>query len=413
MTERVLILGATGMLGYTLFMHSLSRQDLDTYAAVRDSASLTNWFPAHALGKIIQKVDAYNNDSITRAVAISQPDIIINCIGLVKQTPLASDPLAAIPINALLPHRLAMICKATGARLIHISTDCVFSGSKGNYSENDDSDANDLYGRTKYLGEVSYLPHCVTLRTSIIGHELKGKIGLLEWFLSQNEKIKGYTKAIFSGFPTIELAQIILERVLPNPHLAGVIFSFAVFENASALTTTGLATSPSPSTLTGRSMSVDQAFFEQDFRRDLLAARIECGKIAYIDHLILCFKRAVETLLGKSPGERRLAALEIGFDAGTAARQMAVVALAGRAPFAVSGTGPILRRCLLEPAAGLMSFNFSICTAPLLYFFYFDKVFYPQQHAPDCRRVLMNDARVHFLSPWAFWVTPAVLGPFP
>jgi dTDP-4-dehydrorhamnose reductase len=222
MTERVLILGATGMLGYTLFMHSLSRQDLDTYAAVRDSASLTNWFPAHALGKIIQKVDAYNNDSITRAVAISQPDIIINCIGLVKQTPLASDPLAAIPINALLPHRLAMICKATGARLIHISTDCVFSGSKGNYSENDDSDANDLYGRTKYLGEVSYLPHCVTLRTSIIGHELKGKIGLLEWFLSQNEKIKGYTKAIFSGFPTIELAQIILERVLPNPHLAGV-----------------------------------------------------------------------------------------------------------------------------------------------------------------------------------------------
>ena len=114
-----------------------------------------------------------------RALAEIKPDIVINCIGIIKQLPVAKDPLISITINALFPHQLAHACKDVGARMIHISTDCVFSGKKGEYTEQDFPDADDLYGRTKLLGEVAY-PHCVTLRTSIIGHELKGQHGLIE-----------------------------------------------------------------------------------------------------------------------------------------------------------------------------------------------------------------------------------------
>jgi dTDP-4-dehydrorhamnose reductase len=154
-------------------------------------------------------------------LASVQPDVVINCIGIIKQLLLADDPLSAITTNALLPHRISLISRTVGARVIHISTDCVFNGKKGMYTENDQSNAEDLYGRTKYLGEINY-PHCVTLRTSIIGHELKGKYGLIEWFLSQTQKVRGFRKAIYSGFPTIELARIILEYVLPNPALNGI-----------------------------------------------------------------------------------------------------------------------------------------------------------------------------------------------
>ena len=150
-----------------------------------------------------------------------QPDIIINCIGVIKQIPSAMDPLKAITLNALFPHRLSIVSQTVGARLIHISTDCVFNGKKGMYTENDQSDAIDLYGRTKFLGEVAY-PHCVTLRTSIIGHELNQHRGLLEWFLAQTQTVKGFRKAIYSGFPTIELARIIRDYVMPNPELSGV-----------------------------------------------------------------------------------------------------------------------------------------------------------------------------------------------
>ena len=115
-----------------------------------------------------------------------------------------------------------MICRSAGARMIHISTDCVFDGKKGNYTENDSSTADDLYGRSKFLGEVAYPPHCLTLRTSIIGHELKGKLGLVEWFLAQEGKVRGFTHAIYSGFPTIEFARIITDYILPRPELTGV-----------------------------------------------------------------------------------------------------------------------------------------------------------------------------------------------
>ncbi len=218
---RILILGGTGMLGHTLFNHLSGDEGLDVYATVRNSAQLSRWFAPPALEKIRCDVDGDNFDTVIRAFASIQPHIVINCIGLIKQLPLASDPLTAITVNAQLPHRISLVCRTAGARLIHLSTDCVFRGDKGNYTENDCSDADDLYGRTKYLGEVDY-PHCVTLRTSIIGHELKGKYGLIEWFLAQQGRVRGYTSAIYSGFPTIEIANIISSYVIPNADLSGL-----------------------------------------------------------------------------------------------------------------------------------------------------------------------------------------------
>jgi dTDP-4-dehydrorhamnose reductase len=219
--KKILILGGTGMLGHVLFTQLSLHKDLDVYATVRTASNLDRWFSPELRPKIRTGVDAHEFDTITDAIASIRPDTVINCIGLIKQSPSANNPLSAIAINSLLPHRISLACGTAGARLIHISTDCVFDGTKGNYKEDDPSDAKDLYGRSKFLGEVAY-PHCVTLRTSIIGHELKGKLGLIEWFLVREEKIRGFTRAIYSGFPTVELARIIAEYVLPHSDLSGV-----------------------------------------------------------------------------------------------------------------------------------------------------------------------------------------------
>jgi len=220
-TKKILILGGTGMLGHVLLAQLSLRHDLDVYATVRNSAGLEKWFSSDLLKKIRTNVVAEHFETVIGVLASTQPDIVINCIGLIKQLPIAEEPLSAIEINALLPHRIALACGDKGIRMIHISTDCVFDGTKGNYKENDPSDAKDLYGRSKFLGEVAY-PHCVTLRTSIVGHELKGKFGLIEWFLAQQERVRGFKKAMYSGFPTVELARIICEYVVPNPQLKGV-----------------------------------------------------------------------------------------------------------------------------------------------------------------------------------------------
>ena len=135
--------------------------------------------------------------------------------------PASVAPLAAIPVNAVLPHRLARLCALAGARLIHLSTDCVFAGDKGMYREDDLPDAQDVYGRTKLLGEVDY-PHALTLRTSIIGHELASHHSLVCWFLSQHGPVRGYSQAIFSGLPTVEIARVIDKYVLDRPELHGL-----------------------------------------------------------------------------------------------------------------------------------------------------------------------------------------------
>jgi len=217
---KILILGVTGMLGNAMFRFIAEDPSYKVYGTARNS-STRRYFSEESSTQIIAPVDVENHDSLIKTFALVKPDIVVNCIGLVKQLADANDPLQALPINALLPHRLRVLCSATGARLIHISTDCVFSGTKGNYSESDFADANDLYGRSKFLGEVDY-PNAITLRTSIIGHELYGHKSLLCWFLSEQNSVKGFTRAIFSGVPTIELARIVRDIVIPRPEMHGL-----------------------------------------------------------------------------------------------------------------------------------------------------------------------------------------------
>ncbi len=219
--QKILILGVPGMLGHTLFKSLLASGTYEVFGTARSVNGLDRFFTEDEYRLIRPFVDADNFDTVIRALACVQPDVVINCIGLIKQLPIGSDPLTAITINAQLPHRISIICKAASARLIHVSTDCVFDGEAGMYTESDTPSPTDLYGRTKLLGEPTY-PHCVTLRTSIIGHELKNKRGLVEWFLAQNDIVSGYTGAIYSGFPTVELAKIIEDYVLPNNDLSGL-----------------------------------------------------------------------------------------------------------------------------------------------------------------------------------------------
>jgi len=220
-TTRILILGASGMLGHKLFLQLSRQEGFDVYATARSLDGLSACLSPELLSKIHLNVDGNNFDTIVRSIALTKPDLLINCIGIIKQVPAAQDHLVSIYTNALLPHRIALACHTAGVRMIHISTDCVFNGSQGNYTEDDIPNCVDLYGRTKLLGEVNY-PHCLTIRTSIIGHELKGKFGLIEWFLAQEDKIQGYTRHIYSGFPTTELASIIAKYIVPNPQLNGI-----------------------------------------------------------------------------------------------------------------------------------------------------------------------------------------------
>ena len=217
---KVLILGVPGMLGNAVLRVLSGSVGLAVYGTARSNGALQH-FSSNLSGRIIVGTDVENNDSLMRAFAAVRPDVVVNCVGLVKQLADANDPLQAVPINTLLPHRLAALCQATGARLVHISTDCVFSGSKGNYLETDVPDAYDLYGRSKLLGEVDY-PHAITLRTSIIGHELSGNRSLVNWFLVQQGAVKGFTRAVFSGLPTVELATVVRDVVLPRKELQGL-----------------------------------------------------------------------------------------------------------------------------------------------------------------------------------------------
>ncbi len=217
---RVMVLGVSGMLGNAVYRVLSASPDLDVFGTARSEGSRKYFTEAQA-ARIVLGVDVESQDSLIKAFGTVRPDVVINCVGLVKQLADANDPLQAVPINTLLPHRLAALCKAASARLIHISTDCVFSGEKGGYLESDFPDAYDLYGRSKLLGEVDY-PHAITLRTSIIGRELSGNRSLVGWFLAQQGSVQGFTGAIFSGLPTMELARVINEYVLPRPDLHGL-----------------------------------------------------------------------------------------------------------------------------------------------------------------------------------------------
>jgi dTDP-4-dehydrorhamnose reductase len=218
--KRVLVIGAAGMLGHATLRVFAASPGFAAIGSVRSEAS-RDLLPAALRANVVAGVDVDDDAALSRLFAESRPDAVINCVGVVKQLAAADDALVAIPINSVLPHRLARHCASSGARLVHVSTDCVFSGKEGNYHEDDVPDARDLYGRSKLLGEVDY-PHAITLRTSIIGPELAGAHGLIGWFLAQQGPVRGFTRAIFSGLPTVTLAETIRDHVLRLPALRGV-----------------------------------------------------------------------------------------------------------------------------------------------------------------------------------------------
>jgi dTDP-4-dehydrorhamnose reductase len=217
---RVLVFGASGMIGSAMFRVLSAHKDLQVWGSIRSDQDAKYFLPGEQQ-QLVAGIDVEKPDALVRIFSRVNPDLVVNCIGLTKHHKESEDPQLALPLNALLPHRMADICGLANARLIHVSTDCVFSGDKGNYSETDVPDATDLYGKSKHLGEVDY-PHAVTLRTSTIGHELHSNYGLLEWFLSQQGCCKGFSRAIFSGLPNIEFARVVRDVVIPRPDLHGL-----------------------------------------------------------------------------------------------------------------------------------------------------------------------------------------------
>ena len=216
---RILILGGDGMLGHQLFKHLKSRHDVRV--TLRQDLAAYKRFMLFSKENSYPGIDVRSPGKLAEVLTDFHPDAVVNAIGIVKQLPEANESIPSLEINALFPHRLSLLCKDIGARMIHLSTDCVFSGKKGNYNESDTSDADDLYGRAKFLGEVK-AKHCLTLRTSMIGQELSRKKSLLEWFLAQNESVYGYKKFIFSGFTTIELSRVIENLLINCPEAHGV-----------------------------------------------------------------------------------------------------------------------------------------------------------------------------------------------
>ena len=210
---RILILGATGMLGYQIFKSCLDR-NITVNAVVRNKNILVERLGDECENKTHVIDDVKNVDAIEKIIQSFKPEYLINCVGIIKQSSLADDPYESVAINSFLPHQLGKLGQYHNFRLIHISTDCVFDGKAGNYKETDLSNAYDLYGKTKFLGEVAYGAG-ITLRTSIIGHAITGqKGGLVDWFLSQSGRTKGYTKAVFSGLTTLELTKVILDIII-------------------------------------------------------------------------------------------------------------------------------------------------------------------------------------------------------
>jgi dTDP-4-dehydrorhamnose reductase len=217
---RVLVLGAAGMLGHKICQRLRGR--FEVVGTVRGGLA-AKAVPRPLDGvDLVSGVDAGCIETVARTLDGVRPDVAINAIGTVKQRPESTDPVMAITVNALFPHHLARLCAARGTRVVHFSTDCVFSGSRGGYREDDVADATDLYGRTKLLGELAG-PGCLTLRTSIIGRELGGAQGLVEWFLTQRgRRVRGYARARFSGLTTQVLADLVGDLIDREPDLDGL-----------------------------------------------------------------------------------------------------------------------------------------------------------------------------------------------
>lgn len=217
---KVLVIGGHGMLGHKLVQQF--RDKFDVWTTVRRSSldyTLYGFLPSE---KIIGSVEVEHARDLHKVMDLVAPDVVINAVGIIKQLPSSKDVIRTLEINSIFPHRLAELSREFGFRLICVSTDCVFNGERGNYTEESVPDAYDLYGKSKHLGEVTF-ENCLTLRTSIIGRELDTHHSLVDWFLSNRGKtVKGYVNAIYSGFPTIVFADIIASLITDRPSLHGL-----------------------------------------------------------------------------------------------------------------------------------------------------------------------------------------------
>jgi dTDP-4-dehydrorhamnose reductase len=265
---RILILGGDGMLGHRLLRHLQARHDVRV--TLRHGMGFYAPFGLFRHDNAYPGVDVRSMDQLMAAVVDFEPDAIVNCVGIVKQRGEAKASLPSIQINALLPHRLVLMARAARCRLVHLSTDCVFSGRKGGYTEDDVTDAEDLYGRSKLLGEVAE-PGCITLRTSIIGPELSRKTGLLEWFMAQRgKKIPGFRRAIYSGFTTLEMSRIIEKLLVEHPQGSGLyhvssepISKYDLLQKVNAALKLGTTIEPQDEFVCDRSL--DSTRFRKEF----------------------------------------------------------------------------------------------------------------------------------------------------
>ena len=208
------------MLGHKLFQ--VLREHAEVWNTLRGSFVEVAALKLFEKRRCVEGLDADNVADIRKAIELSRPDVVINAVGIVKQIASSKDTISTLTVNSIFPHRLNELAAEFGFRLFCISTDCVFDGRRGDYSETDVPNATDLYGKSKNLGEV-LSDHCLTLRTSIIGRELQTSHSLVEWFLSNKGKsVKGFANAVYSGFPTIVLADIIRNLIFDHRELSGL-----------------------------------------------------------------------------------------------------------------------------------------------------------------------------------------------
>jgi dTDP-4-dehydrorhamnose reductase len=217
---KILIIGGSGMLGHKLLQ--IWQNKFDVWTTVRENFQYYEKYKIYESDKTLDNINIQNINLLKEKIKQIEPDVVVNAVGIIKQVPLAKNVINTLLINSIFPHQLSELAEEFEFRLINISTDCVFSGEKGNYSESDLADAQDLYGKSKHLGEV-VTGNCLTLRTSIIGRELETSHSLVEWFLSnRGESVKGFVNAIYTGFPTIVIANIISNLIENHPDLCGL-----------------------------------------------------------------------------------------------------------------------------------------------------------------------------------------------
>ncbi len=217
----ILIFGVTGLIGSTLSRTLALESQMQVFGTTR-RAEFNSALVGLKNNQIFKNINIENIDIIVALLEKCKPSVVINCAGITKHLPESSDLMNSLLVNSIFPHRLGKLCKLMGIRLVHISSDCVFSGSIGSYTEESVTDAQDLYGKSKALGEVVDQSNCITLRTSTIGHEIETKFGLLDWFLHEDYECTGFSRAIFSGLTTLELAKLIRDKVIPNNNIYGL-----------------------------------------------------------------------------------------------------------------------------------------------------------------------------------------------